>query len=239
MIRIEKVEIGELKEIDAEKVHYLYHKAGNPMKEARMIEELMEIHDDQKKVAKILGVTQSHVSKRLRLLSLNPILQNKLLNGELRPSTAYALTNLPDKIQAQFLDKDKITLKEVETKRRQQNISPEFLKTLTAPFPELNVPTNNPQGFRNPTFTDFVDLCCDAEDRLRHILKGNVKLHGKKPSRLKASLVLLLAEERSFHVTENQLSFIFASSEQSIRKGAQLLKPMLKEIVVIKEVVMI
>lgn len=155
---MEKVEIGELKEIDAKEVKYLFHKSGNPIEEALMIQDLMRDRTQQE-VAKILEISQPQISKRLRLLHLHPILQERLKNGNLRPSTAYVLSKLPTQVQRLYLNQEKVTLREVEAKRRQQAISKEVMEIL-----EKNVQFQDSKTF---------DPISDA---LKILSTGNVQL---------------------------------------------------------------
>jgi ParB-like chromosome segregation protein Spo0J len=134
-------EVGSQKDIKTKSLLYRYHKSGNPLKEARMIQGLLKAHS-QEDVATLLELSQGQISKRLRLLSLLPQLQNRLLKGTLRPSTAYALSKLsPDK-QKEYLTKDRITLKEVEADHRKEILTKELMEHLTSdglsqPLPSL------------------------------------------------------------------------------------------------------
>lgn len=127
-----RVEIGEAKEIETEHIRYLYHKSGNPIDEAELIQDLMKSRT-QKEVAKLLGLSQGQISKRLRLLTLQPELQRRLRSSALRPSTAYALTTLPKEIQKEYVSHEKITLKDVKQKRRNHTVSHEIMEHLKHP----------------------------------------------------------------------------------------------------------
>jgi ParB-like chromosome segregation protein Spo0J len=99
-----------------------------------MLQDLIEKFGNQQTVAKMLEISQGQISKRLRLLNLLPPLQKRLLNGELRPSTAYALSKLPDHVQKEYVNKERIFLKEVEAKRRKLTISKELEDLLETPI---------------------------------------------------------------------------------------------------------
>lgn len=131
---LKEVEIGELREIDAKDIRYRFHKAGNPLKEALMLQDLLEKFGNQQAVASLVEISQGQISKRLRLLGLVEPLQKRLLNGELRASTAYALSKLPDHIQKEFINRDKVFLKDVEEKLRKLAITEELEDLLETPI---------------------------------------------------------------------------------------------------------
>lgn len=162
---MEEIEVGELKEIDAKEVRYLYHKSGNPLEEALMIQKLMGDRP-QHKVAKILEISQGQISKRLRLLTLHPILQERLRNGDLHASTAYALSKLAPELQKEYVDQEKVTLKEVETKCREQAISKEVMSLLDK---SIDLPRNPPADYQR-SYWKAVELQEKVEN-------GTIKIH--------------------------------------------------------------
>lgn len=130
-----EVEVGTLKEIESQDIRYRYHKSGNPIDEAYMIQRLMESDDyTQKKVANILEISQGQVSKRLRLLNLLPELQEQLKKGELRASTAYAMSKLPRDEQRKLASKEHLYLKDVKAKRRELAVTNELKNFLEQPI---------------------------------------------------------------------------------------------------------
>jgi len=170
------VEIGELKKIDAKDIIYLFHKSGNPIDEALMIERLMKDRT-QHEVATILEISQGQISKRLRLLKLHPILQERLRSGQLRPSTAYILSKLPPEAQQEYVNREKVTLKEVEAKHRQQVISKEFMDLVDKPFPELPFAGPQSQGEwrkarKKPVVVEFREV--DGDNEVIHTLEGDL-----------------------------------------------------------------
>lgn len=112
----ETKEVGEVREIGSEEgeVDFLYHTSRNPAQEALMIKDLREKEMTQGEIAEKMGISQGQVSKRLNLLELPDKLFQRVLDGELRPSTAYELSKLPDNIQAQYVNEEKVTLEAVK-----------------------------------------------------------------------------------------------------------------------------
>ena len=130
-------EIGEAKSIE----DWIVHVRGNPLKEAELIQYLLSTKNEEGKdrtqheVAKMMSLSQGGVSKRLRLLNLIPELQNRVLNAELLPSTAYQISRLPQNKQREFLKADYVTLVEASEAARQQAVSKELLDLLESPLP--------------------------------------------------------------------------------------------------------
>lgn len=71
-----------------------------PLDQAKAIQELVEVHGSQGKVAKHLGKTPAWVSQRLALLELTPDLQKKVEKGELKVEPARRIGRLPKEQQA-------------------------------------------------------------------------------------------------------------------------------------------
>lgn len=109
-------EVGEVREIGVEEgdVDFLYHTSRNPAQEAKMIRDLREEGMTQAGIAEKMGISQGQVSKRLKLLELPEVLFQRVLDGDLRPSTAYELAKLPDNIQAQYVNEEEVTLEAVK-----------------------------------------------------------------------------------------------------------------------------
>jgi len=106
-------EVGEVRDIEQEEARYRYHTSRNPAEEALMIRDLRDKGMTQGQIAEKMGISQGQVSKRLNLLELPEELFQRVLDGELRSSTAYELSKLPDNIQGQYVDEEKVTLESV------------------------------------------------------------------------------------------------------------------------------
>jgi len=136
-------EIGEAKRIEET---YLVHIRGHPLEEAELIKYLIAKGYKQSEVAKMLGYSsQGQVSKRLRLLRLIPELQERVKNGELRVSTAYELSKLPEEKQKEFLGQEYVTLKEAQQAKREFIVTQELEELLESPIeiPEENESKDN------------------------------------------------------------------------------------------------
>ncbi|MCX0241864.1 ParB/RepB/Spo0J family partition protein [Streptomyces drozdowiczii] len=71
-----------------------------PLDQAKAIQQLVDVHGSQGKVAKRLGKTPAWVSQRLALLQLTPDLQNAVETGELKVEPARRIGRLPQEQQA-------------------------------------------------------------------------------------------------------------------------------------------
>ncbi|WP_055606668.1 ParB/RepB/Spo0J family partition protein [Streptomyces prasinus] len=71
-----------------------------PLDQAKAIQQLVDVHGSQGKVAKRLGKTPAWVSQRLALLELTPELQNAVEAGELKVEPARRIGRLPKEQQA-------------------------------------------------------------------------------------------------------------------------------------------
>ncbi|NEA46874.1 ParB/RepB/Spo0J family partition protein [Streptomyces sp. SID10815] len=71
-----------------------------PLDQARAIQQLVDVHGSQGKVAKRLGKTPAWVSQRLALLELTPELQTAVEAGELKVEPARRIGRLPKEQQA-------------------------------------------------------------------------------------------------------------------------------------------
>ncbi|MEV7415225.1 ParB/RepB/Spo0J family partition protein [Streptomyces sp. NPDC089919] len=70
-----------------------------PLDQARALQELVDAHGSQAKVAKRLGKTPAWVSQRLALLNLTAPLQEKVESGELKVEPARRIGRLPQEAQ--------------------------------------------------------------------------------------------------------------------------------------------
>lgn len=85
--------------------------------EMLVIQRMLKEKKSQKDIGATLGVTQSHISKRLKLLKLIPALYDKVIAGELKIGTAWELAELPPDKQKKAVDK-KISQREAYDLKR-------------------------------------------------------------------------------------------------------------------------
>ncbi|MFF8646528.1 ParB/RepB/Spo0J family partition protein [Streptomyces sp. NPDC015345] len=76
-----------------------------PLDQAKAIQQLVEVHGSQGKVAKQLGKTPAWVSQRLALLELTPDLQDAVVTGQLKVEPAQRIGRLPKEQQAPAVQK--------------------------------------------------------------------------------------------------------------------------------------
>ena len=126
-------EIGEAREIVN---RYLLHKSGNPMDEALMLKELLDLGLTQKEIKEVTGFSQPQISKRLKLLTLIPEIQEQVRQGKIRPSTAYELSKLPPEKQKEILKNKRVTFKLAKEMCRVFKISKEIEELLMEPVDE-------------------------------------------------------------------------------------------------------
>lgn len=134
-------EIGEARQIH----DTLVHVRGKPLEEAYFIESLMKTQNKetnepykQSEVAKLMGLTQGQISRRLALLNLIPKLQDMLKEGKMKPRTAYILSKLPKEEQAHMAAETYITMEMAEAKRRGMVISEDVMTLLETPIPIID-----------------------------------------------------------------------------------------------------
>jgi ParB family chromosome partitioning protein len=73
-----------------------YHRAGlSPLEEAKAFEGMASLGKSQREIADLVGVNQSHVSKRVALTKLPEVAQLAVEDGAIRIEDAVALTKLP------------------------------------------------------------------------------------------------------------------------------------------------
>lgn len=132
---VEKQEIGELKEIGAQDILYLFHREGNPLSQALMIKALLDGGWTQQGIAQETGMSQPKISMRLKLLNLHPNLQERALKGDILPSTCWKLANLPLEEQEAYIAREKIPFKEVEERCRRLALTEEVMEVLDTPLP--------------------------------------------------------------------------------------------------------
>ena len=66
------------------------------------------------------------------------------------------------------------------------------------------------EGERPQTFEDFVRLCFEA-DSLLNALRASPRLHGRRPTSLRAAAIRYLAKERGLPVTIHQLIMVYGA----------------------------
>lgn len=134
-------EIGQVNEVELTEADYLVHIRGNPAEEALLIRQMLDAGKTQTEIGTKLSLSQPQISKRLSLLSLDPRLFDKIRKGELRPSAGYLLSKLPKATQGEYANKGKITIKDLEKRRRDVMVSKD-LETLLLAKSDLVKHTN-------------------------------------------------------------------------------------------------
>jgi ParB-like chromosome segregation protein Spo0J len=84
-------EIGKAEEIDLGEVKLTIHTRADPYEEAQAIKVLLAAGWTQMQVSKVLDLSQSNISKRLRLLNLEGTNIERLKAGKLKITPAYYL----------------------------------------------------------------------------------------------------------------------------------------------------
>jgi ParB-like chromosome segregation protein Spo0J len=145
---------------------YLFHLEGKPIEQALAIKDLLDNGYTQKEIAKAMGWTQSQISKRLRLLKLIPELIEKVKNGEIRPSIAQKLASLPPEKQKEYLNKEKILMKDVEKDIRNYSLSKDIINIIETPIePEAKFDEETANKIRD-AMKDVMDLLGIALNKL-------------------------------------------------------------------------
>jgi ParB family transcriptional regulator, chromosome partitioning protein len=114
-----------------------------PLDQARAIQELVQVHGSQGKVAKRLGKTPAWVSQRLALLELTPDLQSKVERGELKVEPARRIGRLPKDEQAAAAEE---TINAVSTPRQRSSRRP----VADGPAPQTVNAVNGPRVASDP-----------------------------------------------------------------------------------------
>ncbi len=102
-----------------------FHRADNPALEAELIARLIEERNLKKsEVARLLNVSNSHITKRLRLLNLIPEIFEKLKKFEINITVARELAKLSPDDQKEYFQnpESKWTIEDVEKFVRQKKI---------------------------------------------------------------------------------------------------------------------
>ncbi|MGY0071749.1 ParB/RepB/Spo0J family partition protein (plasmid) [Streptomyces sp. QTS137] len=93
-----------------------------PIDQAKAIQELVQVHGSQGRVARRLGKTPAWVSQRLALLELKPELQEKVETGELKVEPARRIGRLPKEQQAEEAER---AINAVKPPRQRRKLSEE------------------------------------------------------------------------------------------------------------------
>jgi len=117
-----------------------FHRTDNPALEAELIAKLIEERKLKKtEVAKLLNVSNSHITKRLKLLNLIPEIFEKLKRFEINITVARELARLKPEEQREYLSnpESKWTVEDVEQfvkKKKIENSAKIALSLATADF---------------------------------------------------------------------------------------------------------
>lgn len=120
-------------------IENVHRKDLPPLREAALLQELVDKHGSQTAVAKVLAKSVGWVNQRLSLLKLLPELQDKLSRGELTVEQARDLSRIPRSRQAEAFDAGPPFRDPAKTENAK--VSP----AAPAPDPEPK-PTSSPAG---------------------------------------------------------------------------------------------
>ncbi|MDK1476843.1 ParB/RepB/Spo0J family partition protein [Streptomyces sp. 549] len=120
-----------------------------PLDQARALQQLVDVHGSQGKVAKRLGKTPAWVSQRLALLGLTPELQDKVEAGELKVEPARRLGRLPKEQQAAAAEETINAVKPPRQRTRRPLSGGTDAQTVNA----VNTPEPGPEAEAAPTET--------------------------------------------------------------------------------------
>jgi ParB family chromosome partitioning protein len=126
-----------------------FHRAANPALEAELIAKLIKERNLKKsEVARILNVSNSHITKRLKLLNLIPEIFEKLKRFEINITVARELAKLSPDDQKEYLQspESKWTVEDVEKFVRQKKIEKSAkvaLEKARLELPDVKVPIEN------------------------------------------------------------------------------------------------
>jgi len=87
----EEIEIGKVEKVDLGPVVLVIHTSGDPYQEAQAARVLLAKGMNQTEIGKILHLSQTNVSKRLRLLELEGQNIELIRSGKLKITSAYYL----------------------------------------------------------------------------------------------------------------------------------------------------
>ena len=157
-----------------------FHRADNPALEAELIDRLIKERGLKKtEVAKLLNVSNSHITKRLRLLNLIPEIFEKLKKFEISITVARELAKLSPEDQKEYLEnpESKWTIEDVEKFVRAKKIEKSTklaLEEIYLPeLPPIEIPADkvlNPQAISSTTPTSNTQPLPSLENRANEAL---------------------------------------------------------------------
>lgn len=122
----------------------LQRKNLTAIEEAKTYQTILKLDNlTQEELAKNLGKSQSAIANKLRLLNLDPVVQQALLNGQISERHARSLLNIDDK-EKQKEELNKIIMNRMTVKQLDDEISLITGKTFTNDEEEIN--SNNDQN---------------------------------------------------------------------------------------------
>lgn len=84
-------------------------------------------------------------------------------------------------------------------------------------------------NLKEPTFDEFLQLCREAKNLIEDLKRKHLELQGKKPSKLKAAAIHILAKEKGLNLTWNRLYIIYGITYPLIHRNTKLLKKILSK----------
>ena len=112
-------------------------RGGDVATELYVIQRLRDMGYKLSEIAAELGMSKADVSRRLSIINnLIEPLKERVVAGELRLSTAWELSKLSPEVQEEYVNAEKITLAEVQERRRMETIGNLDLSSIEIPPPE-------------------------------------------------------------------------------------------------------
>ena len=112
-------------------------RGGDVATELYVIQRLKDEGYKLSEIAAELGMSKADVSRRLSINNnLIEPLKERVKAGELRLSTAWELSKLSPEVQEEYVNAEKITLAEVQERRRMETIGNLDLSSIEIPPPE-------------------------------------------------------------------------------------------------------
>jgi len=131
-------------------------KGGDIATELSVIEQLRTLGYLQSKIARELNMSRADVSRRLSIIdNLISPLKERVVDAELRISTAWELSKLSPEVQEEYAEKDNITLAEVQERRRIETIGKLNLGDIKIPEQKA------PKSFKLKQNKILTPLVCD------------------------------------------------------------------------------
>ena len=91
-------ELSDAEAFEISLVENIQRKAMNPIEEAQAFEKYIENNGrgSESRLAKVIGKSQEYISHRLSLLQLSESVQEEVIRGRIKPSTAQEIASLKD-----------------------------------------------------------------------------------------------------------------------------------------------